>query len=141
MSLRTSPLRVEKNPTSLNRKSMAMATHLSAPSSSKSFLRFHQSSLKPDISRVSVPRIGGNISSAHLSFRVDGVTRSLKKRRISILFAQPSEGGDIVKDKSEGIDTSGNQGPPILTILAGFLVLLLVFWVLGSIVTWLISLL
>ncbi|MCL7023226.1 hypothetical protein MKW94_011102 [Papaver nudicaule] len=118
---------------------MAMATHLSAPPSSKSFLTFHQSTLKPEISHVPVRRIGGNISSAHLSFRIENVTSSMKNRRIPILFAQPSD-GDIVEDKSEGIDTSGNQGPPILTILAGFLVLLLVFWVLGSIATWLISL-
>ncbi|RZC79081.1 hypothetical protein C5167_003291 [Papaver somniferum] len=119
---------------------MALATHLSAPPSSKSFLRFHRSISKPEISPTPVCRIGGNISSTHLSFRVDNVTRWMKKRRTPILFAQPSEGGDIVKEKSEGNDTSGNKGPPILTILAGFLVLLLVFWVLGSIATWLISL-
>ncbi|PRQ54410.1 hypothetical protein RchiOBHm_Chr1g0313281 [Rosa chinensis] len=48
--------------------------------------------------------------------------------------------GDSIEDKS-GRVKSGDapQGPPFLTILAGFLVLLLVFWILGSILTWLIS--
>ncbi|KAI3984281.1 hypothetical protein MKX01_011235 [Papaver californicum] len=117
-----------------------MATNLSAPPSSKSFLRFHQSSLKPDISHVSVRGIGGNISSTHLSF---SHFRGWDPHPRSAFFPGPKPfggWGGIVKDKSEGGDSSGNQGPPVLTILAGFLLLLLVFWVLGSIVTWLISL-
>ncbi|KAL6981610.1 hypothetical protein U1Q18_023237, partial [Sarracenia purpurea var. burkii] len=48
---------------------------------------------------------------------------------------------DSLVEKSDGIK-SGNagQGPPLLTILAGLLVFFLIFWIIGSIVIWLISL-
>ncbi|KAK2988055.1 hypothetical protein RJ640_001996 [Escallonia rubra] len=51
--------------------------------------------------------------------------------------------GNSLEEKSDGFrtgDGSTAPGPPFLTILAGFLVLLLVVWIFGSIVMWLISL-
>ncbi|KAH7544804.1 hypothetical protein FEM48_Zijuj01G0025100 [Ziziphus jujuba var. spinosa] len=50
-------------------------------------------------------------------------------------------GGDSTEEKSAGTKTSdAAQGPPFLTILAGFLVLFLIVWIVGSIISWLISL-
>lgn len=49
--------------------------------------------------------------------------------------------GDSIKDKLGGVKRDGApQGPPFLTILAGLVVLFLVFWIIGSILMWLISL-
>ncbi|KAK9909971.1 hypothetical protein M0R45_033949 [Rubus argutus] len=49
--------------------------------------------------------------------------------------------GDSIKDKSGGVKRDdAPQGPPFLTILAGLAVLFLVFWIIGSILMWLISL-
>uniref|UniRef100_A0A2P2QRI0 Uncharacterized protein n=1 Tax=Rhizophora mucronata TaxID=61149 RepID=A0A2P2QRI0_RHIMU len=55
-------------------------------------------------------------------------------QRILTAFASNSNpsGGSERITKSDGA-----QGPPFLTIVAGFLVFLLVCWALGSIVTWL----
>ncbi len=49
--------------------------------------------------------------------------------------------GDSNKEKSSGIKTSDTaQGPPFLTILAGVLVFVLIGWIFGSIIMWLIGL-
>ncbi|MQM20704.1 hypothetical protein Taro_053728 [Colocasia esculenta] len=57
------------------------------------------------------------------------------KRRIATIA---SSNGDSSKNDSN--ITSSTGGPPLLTILAGVLVFLLVSWVVGSIVLWLIGL-
>lgn len=56
---------------------------------------------------------------------------------MTIAFASNNDDpvrGDSKEEKSDA------QGPPFLTILAGLVVFLLVFWLLGSIVTWLFGL-
>ncbi|KAL5210218.1 hypothetical protein ABZP36_005841 [Zizania latifolia] len=40
------------------------------------------------------------------------------------------------QSSSSDDNSSSSDGPPILTILAGIIVFLLVFWVIGSIITW-----
>lgn len=65
------------------------------------------------------------------------------KQRLFTTFASNSNpsGGDFLSGKSIGTKASdADQGPPFLTILAGFLVFLLVCWIVGSIVLWLIGL-
>ena len=47
---------------------------------------------------------------------------------------------ESIEDKSGSVKSGdAPQGPPFLTILAGFLVLFLVFWIIGSILMWLVS--
>ncbi|XP_028112314.1 uncharacterized protein LOC114310498 isoform X1 [Camellia sinensis] len=54
--------------------------------------------------------------------------------------ANPSD-QDPLTEKSGGIKTNdAGQGPPLPTILAGLVVFFLIFWIIGSILTWLISL-
>uniref|UniRef100_A0A0D9VP16 Uncharacterized protein n=1 Tax=Leersia perrieri TaxID=77586 RepID=A0A0D9VP16_9ORYZ len=40
------------------------------------------------------------------------------------------------QNSSSDENSSSPDGPPVLTILAGIIVFLLVFWVLGSLITW-----
>ncbi|GKU88697.1 hypothetical protein SLEP1_g2927 [Rubroshorea leprosula] len=62
------------------------------------------------------------------------------------LFATRSNprAGDFATQKSDGnaieAGHSGEEGPPFLTILAGFIVFLLVCWILASVVMWVIGL-
>lgn len=61
---------------------------------------------------------------------------------LPLIFASKTNpsGGDSGKEKSDESRTdAAATGPPFLTILAGFLVFLLVLWILGSVVLWLIS--
>ncbi|KAJ9158685.1 hypothetical protein P3X46_024247 [Hevea brasiliensis] len=64
------------------------------------------------------------------------------KRRLFAAFASKSNpsSGDSIQDKSDGNKSNAAQGPPFLTILAGFLVLFIIFWVFGSIIMWLFGL-
>lgn len=65
-------------------------------------------------------------------------------QRVFVAYASnsnPSD-GDSIEEKSDGntSDAAAAQGPPFLTILAGFLLFFLVIWIVGSIITWLIGL-
>lgn len=67
------------------------------------------------------------------------------RQRLLAVFStnSTSSEGNSVEQKSNGVKTSDGssaQGPPLLTILAGFVVLSVVIWVFGSIVMWLFSL-
>lgn len=66
----------------------------------------------------------------------------INQRLWTVTATSPSSGSG--KSAKEGSDvkenSSASQGPPLLTILAGFFVLFLVGWVIVSIVTWLIGL-
>ncbi|KAL3815027.1 hypothetical protein ACJIZ3_016295 [Penstemon smallii] len=72
---------------------------------------------------------------SYLYLRVKNEVRlQVIKRKWSRVFASntnPPEGSDEAKTA---------QGPPFLTILAGLVVFLVMFWIIGSIVTWLIGL-
>ena len=61
-------------------------------------------------------------------------------KRFFVSYA--SSGGDPVGEKPDGnVKSDANaQGPPFLTIVAGFLLFFLVFWIVGSIVMWLVGL-
>ncbi|OVA13066.1 hypothetical protein BVC80_8941g20 [Macleaya cordata] len=129
-------------------KMAMMDTVSSALPTTKSILGFQMSNVRTEISTVSVSKIRSKIPSTHLNFRsitcpglrdcasslsasgchrFENTTSLQMRRRMPTLFANPSE-GDIVKEKADGSNTGGTQGPPFLTILA------------GSIGTWLISL-
>ncbi|KAJ1298979.1 hypothetical protein BS78_01G496000 [Paspalum vaginatum] len=49
----------------------------------------------------------------------------------------PSTGA---KRTGSGDSSSSPDGPPVLTILAGLIVFLLVLWVIGSVITWIVGL-
>lgn len=64
------------------------------------------------------------------------------RQRLSTVFASNSttSGGDSLQEKSDTKASDASQGPPFLTILAGFVVFVLVCWTVGSIIMWLIGL-
>lgn len=67
------------------------------------------------------------------------------KQRLAPIFSTNSkfpEGNPVAKkpDGGEPTEKSSGQGPPFLTILAGFVVLFLISKVFGSIITWLVGL-
>ncbi|KAL6589723.1 hypothetical protein ACP70R_050248 [Stipagrostis hirtigluma subsp. patula] len=55
------------------------------------------------------------------------------------LFASERDSPSTGTKQSSSSDDS-SDGPPVLTILAGVIVFLLVLWVLGSIITWIVGL-
>ncbi|KAI5603238.1 hypothetical protein POPTR_001G230200v4 [Populus trichocarpa] len=85
------------------------------------------------------------ISSILISFgsRFRNAARLQLRTRLYTVFASnssPSD-GDSSEEKSGGtISSDDAQGPPFLTILAGFLVFSLLCWVFGSIIMWLFGL-
>lgn len=73
-----------------------------------------------------------------LFFRLGNVRNSHRLLGLHIVSASntnPSK-QDVPREKGDG----GAQGPPLLTIVAGVMVFLLICWVVGSIVMWLIGL-
>lgn len=71
------------------------------------------------------------------AFRLNNGFRLRRRQRLSVAFASNADGPAGRELKQEKSDA---QGPPFLTILAGLLVFALVFWLLGSILTWLFGL-
>ncbi|KAL5762826.1 hypothetical protein ACOSP7_019090 [Xanthoceras sorbifolium] len=79
------------------------------------------------------------------SLRFKNTARLQIRQRLFTALASNSnptgDRGDSVQDKSDETKTSdAPQGPPFLTILAGFLVFYLVCWFVGSTVMWLVGL-
>lgn len=66
----------------------------------------------------------------------------MNRRLLTVFATNPnSVGGKSPKEGSDVNETSNTpQGPPLLTILAGFFVLFVVCWSIWSIITWLIGL-
>lgn len=64
------------------------------------------------------------------------------RQRSFSAFASNSNpsGGDSLEEKVKPDETDAGQGPPFLTILAGLLVFLLICWIVGSLVSWLVRL-
>ena len=56
------------------------------------------------------------------------------------LFASGRDSPSTKQSSSRGDSSSSPDGPPVLTILAGVIVFLLVLWVIGSILTWIVGL-
>ena len=83
-------------------------------------------------------RLGTHWQILTLSFRFNNGLRLRARQRLAVVvFASHidgSVGGDSKKEKSDA------QGPPFLTILAGLVGFLLVFWLLKSIVMFLFGL-
>lgn len=61
------------------------------------------------------------------------------EKRAQIVFASESNPGDSAQDEKKTSSRSGD-GPPFLTILAGLAVLMLIVWIVGSILMWLVGL-
>ncbi|KAK1373820.1 hypothetical protein POM88_030013 [Heracleum sosnowskyi] len=110
-------------------------------SSPQSLSGFH----KPHLPSIKFPSFGSN-GLPHLSnFRPKVVFGMQVKQRLAPIFSTNSKSpeGDSVAKKPEGgkpTEESSGQGPPFLTILAGFVVLFLISKVFGSIITWLVGL-
>ncbi|KAK9122656.1 hypothetical protein Sjap_012258 [Stephania japonica] len=114
-----------------------MATLSASSSISTTFISGFQTS-KPKIPTISVSNSCKRVlQSALLSFRYgcDGKAQ-LREQRAFKVFAKSTKGD--VNGENEGSD--GGQGPPLLTILAGFLVFFFILWVIVSIVMWLVGL-
>ncbi|KAK4591601.1 hypothetical protein RGQ29_016144 [Quercus rubra] len=90
---------------------------------------------------LNLKQFASKVSPIPSCFRFKNTARLQKRPRLvvaSALNSNPS--ADSNKEKSSGIKTSdAPQGPPFLTVLAGFLVFLLVSWIVGSIILWLIG--
>ncbi|OMO77618.1 hypothetical protein COLO4_25062 [Corchorus olitorius] len=82
-------------------------------------------------------------SSLTLRLRLNNSAKFETRLKLFVRFASNSNPSSEAKDE-EDISTKASaegqgQGPPFLTILAGFLVFLLFCWILGSILMWLIG--
>ncbi|KAL2536752.1 uncharacterized protein Fot_18143 [Forsythia ovata] len=80
---------------------------------------------------------GKNSPVTHLNFRFKIEGRLHARPRLHPVFASntpPPEGSNETKSADAA------QGPPFLTILAGFLVFGFICWIVGSIVMWIIGL-
>ncbi|QCD95910.1 hypothetical protein DEO72_LG6g607 [Vigna unguiculata] len=87
------------------------------------------------------PPLKFSLSSS--TFRCKTFTRLKVNQKVLTVFAANPNSVDG-KSTKEGSDvnesSNAGQGPPILTILAGFFVLFVVCWSIWSIIAWLISL-
>ncbi|KAL9405224.1 hypothetical protein Peur_002196 [Populus x canadensis] len=88
-------------------------------------------------------KLGSNRSQTPLSFRFRNAARLQLRTRLYTVFASnssPSDGDSSEEKSGRTISSDDAQGPPFLTILAGFLVFSLLCWVFGSIIMWLFGL-
>nr|XP_023916513.1 uncharacterized protein LOC112028088 [Quercus suber] len=90
---------------------------------------------------LNLKQFASKVSPIPSCFRFKNTARLQKRQRLVVASASNSiPSGDSNKEKSSGIKTSdAPQRPPFLTVLAGFLVFLLVSWIVGSIILWLIG--
>uniref|UniRef100_A0A7N2R273 Uncharacterized protein n=1 Tax=Quercus lobata TaxID=97700 RepID=A0A7N2R273_QUELO len=90
---------------------------------------------------LNLKQFASKVSPIPSCFRFKNAARLQKRQRLVVASASNSiPSGDSNKEKSSGIKTTdAPQGPPFLTVLAGFLVFLLVSWIVGSIILWLIG--
>ncbi|XP_054813046.1 uncharacterized protein LOC129313727 [Prosopis cineraria] len=103
-------------------------------------LGFSSRALIPTINAV---KLSTRVSSASSRLRFDGLTGSqISQKQVIVSATNSSSGSGNRKTSNEegGKLSSGAEGPPLLTILAGALVFLFFCWLIGSILTWLISL-
>ncbi|CAN6296678.1 unnamed protein product [Urochloa humidicola] len=120
----------------------AISSHLTATLPFLPTLRPRPRRLPPDVFAASVSpyrtagvALHGSRHCSPVAGRFYGFANPIsfcKKQNKQALFAKQSSSSD---DSSSSPD-----GPPVLTILAGVIVFLLVLWVIGSIVTWVVGL-
>ncbi|XP_039113891.1 uncharacterized protein LOC120249448 [Dioscorea cayenensis subsp. rotundata] len=80
-------------------------------------------------------------SKLHDAFRLVDKIALQSKNRVPIVYASNTNSPNPDSGKGKGDNSSSSSdGPPLLTILAGVLVFLIVCWVIGSVVMWLVSL-
>ncbi|XP_019185030.1 PREDICTED: uncharacterized protein LOC109180003 [Ipomoea nil] len=78
-----------------------------------------------------------NAQSTHFNFRLRSSDwLHLKQKPFQVFASNPNPSKGSYATEGNNVP----QGPPLATILAGFLVLFAVCWILGSIVMWLVSL-
>ncbi|CAK9177423.1 unnamed protein product [Ilex paraguariensis] len=104
---------------------------------SQSILGFHRPSCKTNIPFINLLNLGPISLSIPLSVRLKTSVR-LQVRQNSLPVFTSNTNPVEESDGSKISDAA--QGPPFLTILAGFLVFSIIVWIVGSIVMWLISL-
>ncbi|KAL3516609.1 hypothetical protein ACH5RR_023511 [Cinchona calisaya] len=103
---------------------------------SKYIPRFYCPSARLETPCFNFVNLRQNAPPTYFNFRLKkSITLELRQKILPAYASKtnPSEG-------SEGTSRETAQGPPFLTILAGFLVFLVICWIIGSIVMWLISL-
>ncbi|XP_027343031.1 uncharacterized protein LOC113855599 [Abrus precatorius] len=90
------------------------------------------------ISAVTFTHTSSASSASSSILRCKSSRRLQANQRLLAIFAtnpkSPNEGSNVNETSNAA------QGPPILTILAGFLIFFLFCWIIGSIIMWLISL-
>ncbi|KAF5764607.1 hypothetical protein HanRHA438_Chr15g0706391 [Helianthus annuus] len=102
-------------------------------------LGFHHNPIcRPDSSSINLHRVSFTHSTSILRFK--NAPGPLIGKWLPSLHAINKPAGESNEAITDG-DTSNAQGPPFLTILAGIAVFVLVAWVVGSILSWLIGLL
>ncbi|KAF2319335.1 hypothetical protein P3X46_024247 [Hevea brasiliensis] len=101
--------------------------------------RFHRPTARAEIPSITTVL---KLTQPPFNSRFQNAITLQVKRRLFAAFASKSNpsSGDSIQDKSDGNKSNAAQGPPFLTILAGFLVLFIIFWVFGSIIMWLFGL-
>ncbi|GMP42010.1 hypothetical protein CsSME_00011898 [Camellia sinensis var. sinensis] len=107
---------------------------------SQSILGFRRPTIRTSTTPLT---LAANVPLTPSNFRFKNAVRLQVRQSLFSVFASnanPSD-QDALTEKSGGIKTDGaGQGPPLPTILAGLVVFFLIFWIIGSILTWLISL-
>ncbi|KAL7204189.1 hypothetical protein ACSBR2_017291 [Camellia fascicularis] len=107
---------------------------------SQSILGFRRPTFRPSTTPLT---LAANVPLTPSNFRFKNAVRLQVRQSLFAVFASnanPSD-QDPLTEKSGGIKTDdAGQGPPLPTILAGLVVFFLIFWIIGSILTWLISL-
>ncbi|CAL5380675.1 unnamed protein product [Camellia sinensis] len=107
---------------------------------SQSILGFRHPTIRTSTTPLT---LAANVPLTPSNFRFKNAVRLQVRQSLFSVFASnanPSD-QDPLTEKSGGIKTDdAGQGPPLPTILAGLVVFFLIFWIIGSILTWLISL-
>ncbi|CAL5330941.1 unnamed protein product [Camellia sinensis] len=107
---------------------------------SQSILGFRRPTIRTSTTPLT---LAANVPLTPSNFRFKNAVRLQVRQSLFSVFASnanPSD-QDPLTEKSGGIKTDdAGQGPPLPTILAGLVVFFLIFWIIGSILTWLISL-
>ncbi|XP_028112315.1 uncharacterized protein LOC114310498 isoform X2 [Camellia sinensis] len=107
---------------------------------SQSILGFRRPTIRTSTTPLT---LAANVPLTPSNFRFKNAVRLQVRQSLFSVFASnanPSD-QDPLTEKSGGIKTNdAGQGPPLPTILAGLVVFFLIFWIIGSILTWLISL-
>ncbi|KAA8520300.1 hypothetical protein F0562_014556 [Nyssa sinensis] len=111
----------------------------------QSIVGFRRPTRRADIPAITVLQPGASAppTPTPSNFRFKNAIRLQVKQRLLAVFASntnPSD-GESPKEKYNGIKTEAAEGgPPFLTILAGILIFLVICWIIGSILLWLIGL-